>query len=82
MFPRKGPKTDILTSIVFQKISTIEFDFAAISVMVCDEALLRCLLRFGGEWYKFLSLYTSTLLLDRVSQQLDLSPLIISTNRK
>jgi hypothetical protein len=33
--PGKGSKTGILTSIVFHKIPTVEFDFAAISITVC-----------------------------------------------
>jgi hypothetical protein len=41
--PGKGSKTGILKSIVFHKIPTAEFDFAAISVTVHDRALLRCL---------------------------------------
>ncbi len=31
--PAKGPKAGILNSIVFHKIPTVEFDFAAIPVM-------------------------------------------------
>jgi hypothetical protein len=54
-----------LCGIVFHKIPTVEFDFAAISVTVCDGALLRCLWRVRCT---FLPLYTSTLLLVRVSK--------------
>jgi len=43
--PGKGPKTGILSSIASHKIPTVEFDFAAISVTICDGMLLRCLLR-------------------------------------
>jgi hypothetical protein len=35
LFPL-GSKTGILKSIVFHKIPTVEFDFAAISVTICD----------------------------------------------
>jgi hypothetical protein len=41
----KGPTTGILNSIVFQKIPTVDFDFVAISILVCDGMLLRCLSR-------------------------------------
>jgi hypothetical protein len=36
MLQGKGPKTGILTSIVFHKMPNIDFDFAAISVIVCE----------------------------------------------
>jgi hypothetical protein len=60
--PKNGPKTGILKSIVFHKIPTVEFHFAAISLTACN----------GREGWKFLPLYTSTLLLVHVSQKPEL----------
>jgi hypothetical protein len=82
--PGKGPKTGIFNSIAFQKILTVEFNFAAISIPVCDEMLLRCLSRSGAEEQEVVgaNFYPYTLLLDRVPQHLQLSHLIISKNSK
>jgi hypothetical protein len=62
---KEGQSTDILNSSIFQTNPAVNFGFAGVSVTVCDV----CHVCGGAGESKFLPLYTSTLLLDRVSQK-------------
>jgi len=82
--PGKGPKTGIFNSITFHKILTVEFDFAAISILIRYGTFLRCLSQSEAKEREIVgaNFYPYTLLLDRIPQHLQLSPLIITKNSK
>jgi len=62
-----GPKAGISNSLVFHKIPTVEFDFAAISIMVCDVSIVTS--GKVGEGSVGADFYPYTLLLDHVPEK-------------